>query len=75
MPTRWIDLMLRIDAVLDQVDETLADYDRTAFYQRVIRTLVQRRHNRKPRHYQHPQPGPRHPAIRDVTGAPDQDLD
>lgn len=68
MPARWIHLLQRVEVAADDADRDLNYYDREAFYDRAVQTLLTRKPREKPRDLQHPLPGHGEHAYRDPTG-------
>lgn len=68
MAARWVDLLIRINYILDQADAALSDADRIMFFTHAIATATRRQARRMPFPVEHPQPGGASPAYRDPTG-------
>lgn len=68
MPARWVDLLLRINYVLDDADIHLSDGERNLFYAHLLATSTRRESCRTPPPARHPIPGSTSTPMRDVTG-------
>lgn len=68
MPARWIDLLLRINHVIDDADADLSESERNLFFAHLFATATQRENRRVPAPCQHPIPGPVSHEHRSVAG-------
>jgi hypothetical protein len=68
MPARWVELALRIHAVIDDADRDLDDRVRQLFIEQAYRIIIQRRKRRPTPTLRHPKPSSLSPPARDPTG-------
>lgn len=68
MPAQWINLLIRVNNVLDIADKNLCDADRDAFIARAAQAVLSRRHKRLWPLGLHPLPQGQPLHSRDPTG-------
>jgi hypothetical protein len=68
MPAHWVNLLLRIEAVLDQAHDQLSQADHGIFIESAIRNVIRRRRNPANRPLNHPAPSSTPAPVRDPTG-------
>lgn len=68
MPTRWVDLLLRINYVIDDADDKLSEGERNLFFAHLLATATRRQTQPRVIPIGHPMPGFRTDDCRDPSG-------